>query len=275
MPNGVVVKVWILALLCAATCGLSSCGGEDLTDVDPANVIAAADSAGEALDGELDIRRDSLNRPSIYFDTLYSYYARARFLERDKRLDADSLAKAGVLAIDNVKDAAARSSGMRILQSFVGRDSLRSLQRDSIASALRLSMLRLLDSTSMDSVEKQELVARLTARDRFEPIWRSRLDSLTRETVMIEQSILHFIDTASKRIRIEEVLKFSDANDIAQYNALTARLGQLAMAQQELVDRVTFGIPMTAEDTMRQRADSVAARPSQPVPTWPGAIKVQ
>ena len=275
MPNGVVVKVWILALLCAATGLLASCGGDELPEVDPVNVIAAADSAGRALSGEISILRDTANRPSHYFDTLYRYYAAARLIERDKRLNADSLSRAGVLAIDNLKNAATRANGRNVLRAFLTRDSLQVVRRDALASTLRASLLGLLDSTSIDSTEKEQLITQLTASHRFEPAWRTRLDSLTRETVRIELAILDFLDTASSRIRVEEVLKFSQANDIAQYQAMTTQLGQLALQQQELVDRVTFGIPLTPEDTARQGADSVAARPAQPSPTWPEAIKVQ
>ncbi|HET6511199.1 MAG TPA: hypothetical protein VFH43_03335 [Candidatus Kapabacteria bacterium] len=269
------MKVWILALLAAATMTLAACGGDELPDVDPSDVLAAADSAGRALSGELSIQPDTAAKPSIYFDTLYRYYASARLIERDKRLDADSLSRAGVLAIDNVKDAPTRNHGKSILRAFLTRDSLRVVKRDSIASDLRRSMLRLLDSTAMDSVGKEDLIAKLTSRDRFEPVWRTQLDSLMRETVRIEFAILDFLDTAARRVRIEDVLKFTDGNDIAQYQAMTTRLGQLAMAQQGLVDRVTFGIPITPADSARQQVDSVAARPAQPKPTWPGAIRVQ
>lgn len=39
------MKVWILALLAAATMTLAACGGDELPDVDPSDVLAAADSA--------------------------------------------------------------------------------------------------------------------------------------------------------------------------------------------------------------------------------------
>jgi hypothetical protein len=270
-----VEKGRILALLLIATFWLASCAGDERVELDPSNVIAAADSAGKVLSGELTIRRDSANVPSIYFDTLYRYYAGARLLEREKRLDADSLVRVGVLAIDNVKDASLRKNGRRSLYAFLSRDSLRVARRDSLSIALRRTLEKMLDSTSLTSGARDQLVSDLTAKHRFEPEWRTTLDSLARSTVLTEVDILYFLDTVNRRVRIEDVLKFNEANDLAQYQAFTARLSQLASAQQDLVDRITFGVPLTAQDTVRQKADSVAAKSQQPPQTWPGAVRIQ
>lgn len=269
-------KVRILALFLSALFALDSCGDHDARpDLEPAQIIAAADSADNALNGKLAVMRDSMYRPSLFFDTLYRYYAFARMVEVQKRIDADSLSRAAVLAIYNVKDAGVRRVGMQRLNSFLHRDSIRTVRIDSLRRALPAVMASMLDSSSLTPEEKQNIIAELSSLRRFEPEYRRELDSLTHGTVQVELELLRFMDEASKRIRFEEVLRFADANDLARYQALTSKLGELATAQQILVDRITYGV-LPPEDTLA--TDSAAVKPSpeprQPVQTWPDAVRM-
>lgn len=275
MQSGkLVVKVWILALLLLAPFTSISCGGDELPEVDPTDVIAAADSAGRALVGELAIVRDTANLPSIYFDTIYRYYAAARLIEREKRHAADSLVKLGVLAIDNVKTPALRQNGRQSLYLFLHRDSVLAVRRDSLSRGLRSALAAMLDSTTLAAEDLDELIAELTARHRFEPEWRTTLDSLTRSTVLIELEILNFLDSVGRRVQVDEVLKFTTANDMVQYQSLTTRLSEVAVAQQDLVDRITYGMPLPA-DSLGQKVDTPAGVTRQSPQSWPGAVRVQ
>ncbi len=270
-------KVWILALVFAAPFLLLSCAGTDeLPELEPEQVIAAADSAESALNGKLAVLRDSTNIPSIFFDTLYHYYASARMIEVQKRIDADSLSRAAVLAIHNVKDQGLRRDGITALNSFLQRDSIREAILDSLRGSLSTLMAGLLDSTSLAIDAMKEVLGELTTIRRFEPEYRSELDSLTNGTVQLEIEILQFMEEAARRIRFEEVLRFTDANDLARYQALTTRLGQLAMAQQVLVDRITYGIQPPKDGL---NADTAAGTPPTPVKprvqSWPDAVRVQ
>ncbi|HET6511571.1 MAG TPA: hypothetical protein VFH43_05230 [Candidatus Kapabacteria bacterium] len=266
-------KVWILALVFTAPFFLFSCGGgEELPELDPEQIIAAADSANNALNGKLAVMRDSTNKPSLFFDTLYGYYASARMIEVQKRIDADSLSRAAVLAIHNVKDQPLRQNGLRTLSAFLQRDSLREAKLDSLRASLNSLMGKLLDSTALTPDERQGVIGELTTVKRFEPEYRRELDSLTHGTVQVELEILQFMEEASRRIRFEEVLKFTDANDLARYQSLTTRLGELAAAQQVLVDRITYGI-QPVEDTSAVDTTSPKAQPR--AQSWPDAVRVQ
>lgn len=265
-------KGWILALLLTASLALEACGGEPLETVDPATVIAAADSAERSLSGELSIKRDSLLRPSIYFDTLLLYYSAARMIEREKRLDADSLARIAVLAIDNIKDEGSRNVGAAALRAFASRDSVRAARRESLASSLANSLKTMLDSSAMDAEDRTAMIAEVTSRKRFEPGWRTRLDQLTLATVKTELDILRLLDTAGRRVQIEESIQFLHPADLANYQSLTSRLGQLAAEQQSLVDAVTYGadpkLPAQTQDTL-------ASAPAAPKVSWPEAVRVR
>jgi hypothetical protein len=270
-------KVWILALLLIASFSLAACGGKEQPSLSTDRVIEAADSASQALEGKLAIVRDTANRPSIFFDTLYRYYASARMIEVEKRLDADSLARAAVLAIDNVKDAALRRRSVSTLNAFLRRDSIRASKRDSLRNSLAQWMTKRLDSTSFQPNDRASVIQALTSRMRFEPDYRRELDSLTHNTIAVELEMLNFLENASRRIKFEEVLKFSDANDLAQYQAFSVRLAELATSQQVLVDRITYGIQPTQNSSSGVK-DSVSESPvpAQPrVQTWPDAVKVQ
>jgi hypothetical protein len=274
-------KVRILALLIAAPFLVISCGGKEAATPDPDRFIAAADSASLAIEGKLAILRDTANRPSPFFDTLYSYYAAARRLEVEKRLDADSISRAAVLAVDNVKDAALRQRGISTLNAFLGRDSLRLVRREQLRGALKGSLTVMLDSAALPPKERPGVISELTALSRFEPDYRRELDSLTQNTILVELEILELMNSAGSRIKVEEVLKFADANDLARYQMLTTRLGELAAAQQLLVDRITYGVGASedslASATAKISQDTAGAQPAPrpPVQSWPDAVRIQ
>lgn len=274
-------KVRILALLIAAPFVVISCGGKDAAAPNPDRFIAAADSASQAIDGKLAVVRDTANRPSPFFDTLYFYYAAGRRLEVEKRLDADSLSRAAVLAVDNVKDAALRQRGINTLNAYLERDSLRLLRREQLRNMLNGSLTRMLDSAALPQKERTTVISRLTALERFEPDYRRELDSLTHNTIFVEREILDLMNSAGSRIKVEEVLKFADANDLARYQMLTTRLGELAAAQQLLVGRITYGVGASedslASATAKSSQDTAGAQPAPrpPVQSWPDAVRIQ
>jgi hypothetical protein len=271
--KGSVVGVLILALFFAVT----GCGGPDAPTTDPEDLRAAADSAQQAVWGELQVLRTDSIRPSAFFDSSYKYMTLAVMLEREKRLALDSFARKTVLAVDRLQSKQQRDQGLLAIADMERRYSIWDQSLDSIQQQYRFSASAYLDSAGVDTSQANEVLASLAAKERFIPQWRSQLDSLTRETLQLQRTIIHFIDTASRRIKIEGALQFSEPSDMTTYQAFTAQLEQLAYAQAAVMERSLGGSILQPEhvDTSDRKSPPDSASAPQVVRTWPKAVRVR
>ena len=270
-PRQVVVWVSILALTFAVT----ACNTSDTPVAEPEDLTAAADSAQRVAWGELQVVRTDSIRPSAFFDTTYKYLLQAVLVEREKRMIADSFARKTVLAVDRLQTKQQRDNGLLAIREMESRDSLWTIRLDSLRGLYIASAGAYLDSARVDSSDKREIIAKLTSTNRFIPAWRVELDSLTRETLRVQREIIHFIDTASRRIKIEGALQFSEPGDMTTYQAFTARLEQLAIDQSAAMDR-SLGINGAQPVDSAATPGQTPAPPVQPpVRTWPQAVRVR
>lgn len=273
----VVVKVSILALLFIVT----GCSQSDTVVDEPESLIAAADSAERAVWGEIVVVRGDSLRPSAFFDTTYKYLLPAILIEREKRIVTDSFARKTVLAVDRLQTSEQRQGGIATIQELERRDSLWSLRIDSLRKKYSTSISAYLDSAGVDSSTQKELISQLAVRERFIPKWRDRLDSLMRETLRTQREIIHFIDTASERIKIVGALQFTEATDMMTYQSFTAKLEQLALAQSDAL-QASYSTDRSSPKTRDGGSDTTMQEGIQPdtlsrpsVHSWPQAVRIR
>lgn len=276
MRGRVVVQVCILALI------LVGCGDSESVVGESQDLIAAADSAERAVWGEIAVIRSDSIRPSALFDTAYKYLLPAVLIEREKRTITDSFARKTVLAVDRLQTKQQRLSGITTIRTLEKQDSLWNLRVDSLQRRYASSIHLYLDFADVDSTERQGIIDRFIRRERFIPRWRDELDSLIREMLQTQREIIHFIDTASHRIKIEGALQFTEASDMVTYQSFTAKLEQLAIAQGDALQASYMNDrsrPNTQEEAKGEQAsESTTANdslPAQKVHSWPQAVKIR